>query len=643
LKENPSLPKHIVELFITYHNGHNPTDFFDKKNPAAAFAWRILHRFFLENRQQTTLNAFFHTIENQFEWESFQIPQALSLVAKAYREAHSLSKDERILIYLGLDEFNRMGSTCNCPRFSPHLHLRHLVEELGNVYVEPPTGTTLVFCMAGVYLQPLQAITNESGFPLKHIPISLIQEKTFLSSLCKTFSWDEKTITINHEWFDFPSFRKALTFWTGIPGYSVKFLKELFDKMLASKKSIAESSEIIEQIQRELIEHVAGRLAELPYQGLLDLVARSIIQEPAILSQEWLSHNEKYGTWDKAQKSGLCLIHNGLVKIPLCYLMVFFHFHLNLWFFEFFFFAYFSTPKLTKQLAPSSSGKVDPLQASINTFITEVDERLMKDPDWVLWENFGACYHAMKINSFLRLGFKKIHLHQLHKGAVIHEEINDLQVCLKEVSLVRSSVPMNPKLPANLMRFKEYGNSFDWSSGSFVVWNEHDGEGIDSWSCYHLPDGKLVIDGDQRKAVSGKLGTKPLADLVGNALAVLPTEIENKDIFRIVGVFSGKAEQAKKLAFPKNAYVVTKEVSAKYHGIFSSYPPANPYISINDPGLTQSTLVSTMRGQNSATFPALTKEILDERKSGRFTSEEDLRARVKGLDKIEFSEFILFE
>jgi hypothetical protein len=329
LKNNPHFPQHVVQILVTYQNGHGPQNV-DRTNPEAAFAWRILHRYFLENRKATTLIPFLRNLEEKYDWEKLTVMDALSLVAEAHRSSQNLSNETPLLIYLGLDEFNKMCSNlCQCKKpdySSQHVHLRHVIEAIGDFYVEPPPGISLVFCMAGVYLQPLTKISNESGFPLQLIPVSLVSEQLFLKSLLKKWTIDGHNITVDQSWLETPSFRKAITFWSGIPGYAVNFLKRCFRAIIAEKKEINSASDIIRNIQRTLKAEISAKLGVIPYQGLLKIVATSITQTVVVADQEWLPDSPEYGTWAKAQKSGLCLIDNGLVKIPLCYLMVTFFF-----------------------------------------------------------------------------------------------------------------------------------------------------------------------------------------------------------------------------------------------------------------------------------------------------------------------------
>jgi hypothetical protein len=294
-----------------------------------------LYRFFLENDDKgTDFESFLETLPSN--WEALSIETALKAVAIAFCSSEKLPENTPLLIYLGLDEFNKMESTCrNCDYTKKeHLRLRHIVNAIGGAYVRPPQGIKLAFCMAGVYFEPLISISLESGYPLRQIPISLVSEREFLRSILKDWTIHEKKITIDSSWLDFPPFRHALAFWSGIPGYSVEFLLNLLKEMARTNLEINLCKSLIDEIQEEQIQSVRKRLRAIPYEGLLNMVATSIAQRTVDLGHPWRSGIKNIDTWEKAQQLGLCVVHNNRVKIPLCFLMVIFQL-------RFFFFAQF--------------------------------------------------------------------------------------------------------------------------------------------------------------------------------------------------------------------------------------------------------------------------------------------------------------
>jgi hypothetical protein len=178
--------------------------------------------------------------------------------------------------------------------------------------------------MAGVYLKPLISISLESGYPLRQIPISLVSEREFLESILKDWTIDEKKITIDRSWLDFPPFRHAFAFWSGIPGYCVEFLVSLLSEMARVDLKIDQCESLIEQVQTQQIKFVRQRLNAIPYEGHLNIVATAIVQTLVEEEDHFDLGIKDIDTWGKAQQLGLCVIHNDRVKIPLCFLMVVF-------------------------------------------------------------------------------------------------------------------------------------------------------------------------------------------------------------------------------------------------------------------------------------------------------------------------------
>ena len=266
----------------------------------------------------------------------------------------------------------------------------------------------------------------------------------------------------------------------------------------------------------------------------------------------------------------------------------------------------------------------------------------MEDEDWELWEKFGMYHLAMKINSFKLLGYKTITFDRLHKGALIEDSIKDIEFIINEVAVIRSMTEMTPNISSKLLSFKK-NEPFTWIEGNYIVQNAPNGKAIDFWSCHQILDGRILIDVDQRKDISDKIGTKGLDKYVKWALEVIPEQI-GKKVVKVVGIFPGKSEPAQKMVLPQQSYLVTKKESTKYHGIFATYPPANPYFSINNPSLLQTTIKSSMRGKDSGKLSQIATAILLERdKNGLFKTKKDLYNRVKELEGVVFSEFLMFE
>jgi hypothetical protein len=281
---------------------------------------------------------------------------------------------------------------------------------------------------------------------------------------------------------------------------------------------------------------------------------------------------------------------------------------------------------------------------------------MFNEERWRLWEKFGACYHAMKINSFVRLGIKEISIGELHQGADMRSEIRDIRVKLKPVKIICSGAPMHPKLEPVLHSFGA-ATPFDWTTGSYIVLNAHNGEGIDMWTCYErVTNGSLIIDADQRKAISKPAQLGVVEAIAKSALGILPDEVNRKKVIKIIGCMMVTSERKLKehseptshMALPELTYLVTKREAAAYHGIFSSYGPANPVISINDTTLTKSSLAYAMSGDTTKCFK-IAGEILEERKvNGPFKDEEDLRRRVPSMgngqskESTKLSEYISF-
>ena len=90
LENNFPLPENQVELFVSYENGSFPKEF-DNKNPAAAFAWRMMHNYF-----GSTLDphSFLEKVSNELGeiWKKLSIGKAIEIIGEKERKEKNLEK-----------------------------------------------------------------------------------------------------------------------------------------------------------------------------------------------------------------------------------------------------------------------------------------------------------------------------------------------------------------------------------------------------------------------------------------------------------------------------------------------------------------------------------------------------------------------
>jgi hypothetical protein len=78
----------------------------------------------------------------------------------------------------------------------------------------------------------------------------------------------------------------------------------------------------------------------------------------------------------------------------------------------------------------------------------KVDEQMFDVPCWMLWEKFGAIFHALRINSLMVVGEKTVPFKTICSGALFRgcEE----EVLLRPVTVVQSGVPFSVDIPENI-------------------------------------------------------------------------------------------------------------------------------------------------------------------------------------------------
>lgn len=97
----------------------------------------------------------------------------------------------------------------------------------------------------------------------------------------------------------------------------------------------------------------------------------------------------------------------------------------------------------------------------------EVDSQLYRQSPWVLWEMFGACYHALRINSLLIFGKDRVKISTLFPGALTN--IADLEVQLTPTVIVRVKENYSSTLNNIVSSVSNTKEKHDWIKTGVVV------------------------------------------------------------------------------------------------------------------------------------------------------------------------------
>jgi hypothetical protein len=256
-----------------------------------------------------------------------------------------------------------------------------------------------------------------------------------------------------------------------------------------------------------------------------------------------------------------------------------------------------------------------------------VDQEMYDKQAWQLWEDFGAGFHAARINAWLVLGSSTLPFELLFPGAVVHG--CDYTVKLRPMAVFRTSISLQevgfsePLLP----QAENSAYSRNWLTTGLVVLNGDSGAGLDLFLALELLGEGVLVFVDQRKRVAGCLGATTATKLLEKARGKLEATGEVKAV--VAGLFNtlpNKAPGVKDL--PVDSIVVAFPQSGKYHGCLCYHPASTPLVCVNDGNKTSLRLVF-----KGATWKAVIDTIFSTTPRPRFADMDQFQAFVSGVDE----------
>jgi hypothetical protein len=195
--------------------------------PISSFAWRIIYRFFVEGNTKMNFSEFYSSVMQCSYFSHLNISKALSLVLEVYRKKNGLAADVPILVFIGLDEFQKLNipiPSMSTPiehsvKLEGRTALQVIVESLGNEVITASFGA-FCFALAGTEWTTAISIQTSSGYPVKRIPMPLLSFNSILTFI--NHSNDTKNFFQN--WEKHKTFRRYASYLCNLPGLLVKFL-----------------------------------------------------------------------------------------------------------------------------------------------------------------------------------------------------------------------------------------------------------------------------------------------------------------------------------------------------------------------------------------------------------------------------------
>jgi hypothetical protein len=350
--------------------------------------------------------------------------------------------------------------------------------------------------------------------------------------------------------------------------------------------------------------------ANLDAESLLVIAAYAITGQ-AVQVSDVLDVGSETRSWRKLADSGICMLEPIVddpryrVVVPYC--------------------AFRHCGQIANLTARSLPLPHRYLSKCLRYMLKHVDKRVYDCEPWQLWETFGACFHAARINSFQVLGVTQVNASRLFQGGI--GSSGSIKVKLRPMKVFRSSDQLSNELGTKVRETGNTNHSRSWigpdeDETGVIVINGAGGKGVDVFFSFPIAHSETsectdyVLFLDQRKRVA----TDTMSASTAKGLIAKACEVYRHDGPTVVGLFSMfPRTEIPASDLPSNSFVISKKQTKTFHGGFWSHPAACPYVDIQEDNKT--TLCLLLEGTNDKKKEAAADEIIAKRTSNDTVSD----------------------
>ena len=578
------IPQSRLGVLVLYHNGHMPHPVERKMTIEASFAWRLLHRCFIEGNGDDFAQWFTESLP--VNGRELTLRLALQVICQKYINLGKIKPSETLHLFIGVDEYQTIHEVGGKKKGNEEL-LQDLLNILGDIMAAPVAGVRIYPMFAGTDFSVI-SIANSSKTESLRLPMYLLTQtdvETAISSI------PGGTRLLLHA-----PVRRHLFYLGGVPRWVTEYVLRLLKEMqnISSDEFLTvETIEFAFKTTKNLYVETWGKsLNEIDF---VNLVAYAISGFKVDESARVINNM----SWSRVRDSSLCLLNIDYeVLIPYAILHRISEYPVQLF----------------------QDNAVRCLILCIRGLIEKVDELIYDKAPWQLWEVFGAYFHALRINSIIIVGRSVGKVKRLFKGAIVNgcEDEVELRPMLVMETEDQFSADMSSPL---ISRKGHYRERHDWLKEGYVVINGDGGKGVDLFFALkkvNSPDGYVVF-ADQRKRVGGSnLGKVGVSNLLQKALIMPRFFTADSTLVRCLFSCVTYAKiEADDLA--GNSIVVAYGQNRKYHGTLWTHPASSPFIKINTDPLSYIKMVLSGKDKDK-----LAEAILERRKTVTFSSSAEL-------------------
>lgn len=531
--ELEKVEKNVLTLFTTFSNGDKIIGI-EASHPGFAFALRVLYRYFLENNIKDVSVADFLK-SSMSTCEPISLLEAIQIIVKHYRENNGLLESDHVVIYLGVDEYQRSaGVKCYLPTctMSPsdkdHDFLRHIVNQCASLSCSAPISNSFFFpVFAGVQSDVWHPLVYELRWYYNFLPLNVIPANAFLD-LIQSGTLQLREQIVPKFLLDIPKFLEHINILSGIMGSMVGYVdsickiekmrttpwkdmhEDTFEKCFKSVNELFKPgrpisfTDLANCILQELVSpsdlHISGIIKILRHLFLFCIYFSTI-------------DGQKKGCWfvTKAQK----------MVIPLLALKTFKEPESN-------------ATGLTHQIQLAIIELLQSLWVNVNS--TEMI--------WQKWERFCAFFFALKYNCMLLLGRSSTSLSTFHQGAILPSKMSSVVVRIgpNPIRVISLDTPLDDP-SSTTKRHLNTNVTYDFLTDENVFLNAPGAKGIGLFKVWHTTaNNNLIFDGQQQKFPSEKLSDSKLDQIKQKAFNQIPNHFSTPNNNWFLGDFSNQSE-----------------------------------------------------------------------------------------------------
>jgi hypothetical protein len=588
--------KNALSVSIPYFNGFKPVELEAYLPIEASFSWRLLYKFFLDGNCDSSFG----------EWLNLALPVNgyLLNLATAFAVIHrklSQSRAGPFHLFVGIDEYQKIEEVGARPKNPNSTCLRELVEAISDFICSNFSELIVLPMLAGTDFSVIQSgsIANSSYYLTERLPMKLL-------TLEEVFRSIESNPKFAHL-LSYVQIRRHLFYLGGVPRWIVDYITEVVKKSRTGTVKL----EVICQCYHTIVERYASNYFEpLQVEDKLKLAAYSI-SALTVNPSHFFSSEVK---WSKLRDSSICLLvkqDDNLDKSESFYVQIPYSLFIHI-------------ADHIEAKTPIFSSEQRAFIETIKELHYKVDSLLFDLQPWQLWEKFGAYFYALRMNAFLILGKSCVSIGEFLKGALIAENIRDIEINLAPANVFFSQDSFGADTTFSISKQHNKQEKVDWIKKRCVKVNGDNGEGVDIFFAQgNAVDNSPIIFVDQRKRAYGKFHqsqTKSFLDKLSIRPESLPSALMIRGVMNCVSLDALGTD----FSVPSGCYLMSRKQSKIFHGSLAYHPACSPYVSINSSCKTA--LKTLFLGTEKAVNQAVEK-ILGKRKetSYGFQNREDLQ------------------